>query len=269
MRTMPIDWNELWRKTQAQKHVPMRDPGFWDKRAPEFTRHATASDYIGQFIAIMKPEPHWSVLDIGCAAGTLAVPLAGSVKSITALDPSTAMLSLLDVRCLKNGISNIRAVKGRWEDDWSELGIGVHDVAIASRSLLVDDLGEAVLKLQSHASKRVYISALVDDGPYDRKVLEAVGRKLCLGADYIVVYNLLRQMGIYANVTLTVKREEKSYGDVEDALNSMRWMVYEMTPEEEERLRDYLRGCLVRDGERWKLPYRLVERWAVLSWEKE
>ncbi len=76
-------------------------------------------------------------------------------------------------------------------------------------------------------------------------------------------------MGIYANVTLTVKREEKSYGDVEDALNSMRWMVYEMTPEEEERLRDYLRGCLVRDGERWKLPYRLVERWAVLSWEKE
>ncbi len=269
MTTTLVDWNEIWRKTRAEKHVPVHKPKFWDMRAPEFTRHASASDYIRQFMAIMKPQPHWSVLDIGCAAGTLAVPMASSVKSITALDSSDVMLALLDERCRNQGIGNIRAVKGRWEDDWDELGIGVHDVAIASRSLIVDDLREAVLKLQSHANKHVYISTLVDDGPYDRKILEAVGRKLCLGADYIVVYNLLRQMGIYANVSLTVNREEKSYGDVEDALNSVRWMIYEMTPQEEERLRDYLRRCLVRDGGRWKLPYRVVERWAVLWWEKD
>ncbi len=266
---MLTDWNELWRKTHAGKHVPMHDHEFWEKRALEFTRHATASDYIDQFLAIMKPEPHWSVLDIGCAAGTLAVPLAPSVKTITAVDPSTTMLSFLDDRCRQQGIGNIRAVKGRWEDDWDELGIGVHDVAIASRSLIVDDLREAVLKLQSHASKHVYISTLVDDGPYDRTILGAVGRECYLGADYIVVYNLLRQMDIYANVAFTVNREENSYRDVEDAVSSMRWMIYEMTPEEEERLRDHLKDCLVRDGDRWKLPYCRVVRWAVLWWDKD
>ena len=269
MNPPSIDWNELWRKMQAEKHAPMHDPKFWDKRAPEFTRHATGSDYIGQFMEIMQPEPQWSVLDIGCAAGTLAVPLAPSVKTITALDPSKTMLSLLDERCRKQGIANIRIVNGRWEDDWDELGIGIHDVAVASRSLIVDDLRGAILKLDSRARKRVYLATLVDDGPYDRNIVEAVGRRFCLGADYVVVYNLLRQMGLYANVAFTVNKEEKTYSDIEDALNSMRWMIHKITPEEEERLRCHLRARLVRENGHWKLPYRQIVRWAVLWWEKE
>ena len=264
-----IDWNVLWQKAHAGKHVPIHDPKFWNKRAPEFTRHATASDYIGQFIEIMKPEPHWSILDIGCAAGTLAVPLAPSVKTITAMDPSAAMLCLLGERCSTQGIGNIRAVNGRWEDNWDELGIGIHDVAIASRSLIVDDLRGAVLKLDSRARKRVYLSALVGDGPYDRRIVEAVGRKFSIGADYIVVYNLLRQMGIYANVAFTVNREEKVYSGIDDALKSMRWMIYEMTPEEEAKLRGHLQKHLIQEDGHWKLPYRRVVRWAVLWWEKD
>lgn len=265
----PMDWNELWRKAHRGKVAPTGDSKFWDRRAHAFTRHATASDYVGQFLEIVKPEPRWSVLDIGCAAGTVAVPLAASVETITALDSSSVMLSLLDERRREEGIENIRIVRGRWEDDWDALGIGVHDVAIASRSLIVEDLRAAILKLQGHARRRVYISALVDDGPYDRNIVEAAGRKFHLGADYIVVYNLLRQMGIYANVAFTVNREEKTYGDVEDALDSMRWMIHEMTPEEEDRLRNHLAGCLVRDNDRWKLPYGRVVRWAVLWWEKD
>jgi SAM-dependent methyltransferase len=263
-----LDWNEIWRSTQVEKCDLHRDPAFWDKRAPEFTRHATESDYIGQFLRIMKPEPDWSVLDIGSAAGTLAVPLAPAVKSITALDPSDVMLSLLEERCRNRDIGNIRAVKGRWQDDWEDLGIGVHDVAIASRSLMVEDLRQAVLKLQSRALKRVYITTLVDDGPYDRRIVEAVGRKFSHGADYIVVYNLLRQMGIYANINITVTPKDETYGSLEEALDSMRWMIYEMTPEEEDNLRSYLQGCLVRDGGRWKLPYERIERWAVIWWDR-
>jgi SAM-dependent methyltransferase len=270
MMTLPsIDWNEVWRTIQAEKHALRRDPKFWDKRAPEFTRRAEASGYIGRFMAIMNPQSDWSVLDIGCAAGTLAVPLAPSVNRITALDPSDAMLALLEKRRQKQGITNIHIVKGRWEDDWDKLGIGVHDVAIASRSLVVDDLRGAILKLQRYAARRVYISTLVDDGPFDRRIVEAVGRPFCPGADYIVVCNLLRQMGIYANVTFICKGEEKTYSDVEDALHSLRWMVHEMTPEEEAKLRRYLDDTLIPEGGRWKMPCRRPVRWAVLWWEKE
>ncbi|MDR3570110.1 MAG: class I SAM-dependent methyltransferase [Syntrophobacteraceae bacterium] len=265
-----IDWNELWRSTQAKKHGGVvREPTFWDRRAPEFSRHAAASDYIGQFLDIMKPEPQWSVLDIGCAAGTLAVPLSPAVTSITALDPSPVMLSLLEKRCRNHEIGNIRAVRGRWQDDWEKLGIGVHDVAIASRSLIVDDLREAVLKLEGRARKRVYLAALVEDGPFDRRVVEAAGRKCSPGPDYTIVYNLLRQMGIYANVAITLTRNDQSYCSVEEALDAMRWMIYEMTPKEEENIRNYLRGCLVQEEGRWRLPYPRIERWAVIWWNRK
>lgn len=264
-----IDWNEVWRTIQGEKHACRRDPKFWDKRAPEFTRRAEASGYIGRFMAIMNLQPDWSVLDIGCAAGTLAVPLAPVANRITAMDPSDAMLALLEKRCQKQGITNVDIVKGRWEDDWDKLGIGVHDVVVASRSLVVEDLRAAILKLQRYASRRVYLSTLVDDGPCDRRIVEAAGRTFYPGADYIVVYNLLRKMGIYADVTFICKRKEKTYSGVEDALNSMRWMVHGMTAEEEAKLRRYLADTLIREGDRWKLPYRLLVRWAVLWWEKE
>lgn len=268
--TLPnIDWNAVWRSIQAGKHAFRRDPRFWDKRAPEFTRRAKTGGYIGRLMAIMNPQSDWSVLDIGCAAGTLAVPLAPCVQRITALDPSDAMLGLLKKRCQKKGIANIDIVKGRWEDDWDKLGIGVHDVVVASRSLVVDDLRGAVLKLQRHAGRRIYLSTLVDDGPYDRRIVEAAGRPFYPGADYIVVYNLLRQMGIFANVSFILKKEKKSYSGVDDALNALRWMVHDMTPQEEQNLRAYLTGSLIRDGDRWKLPYRRLVRWAVLWWEKD
>jgi len=261
-----IDWNEVWRKMHAERPAPLHDRGFWDQRAPEFTRHATAGDYILQFVQIMEPKPDWSVLDVGCGAGTLAVPLAPRVADITAMDPSTGMRTLLEERCRNQGIDNICIVEGGWQDDWVALGIGTHDVAIASRSLLVEDLRGAILKLQKHARKRVYLATLVDDGPYDRGIVEAVGRKLSLGADYIVVYNLLRQMGIYANAAFTVTRQEKSFADLEEAVDGLRWMIHAMTPAEEARLREYLARCLVRENGRWRLPQARVVRWAVLWW---
>lgn len=264
-----IDWNEVWRTIQSKKHASRRDPRFWDKRAPEFTRRAETGGYIGRFMAIMNPQADWSVLDIGCAAGTLAVPLAPSVSRITAMDPSDAMRALLEKRCQKQGITNIDIVKGRWEDDWEELGIGVHDVVVASRSLVVEDLRWAIQKVQRYAAKRVYISTLVDDGPYDRRIVEAAGRPFYPGADYIVVCNLLRQMGIYADVTFICKGEVKTYSDVEEALSSMRWMVHDMTAEEEAKLRCYLSDTLIPEGDRWKMPCLKTVRWAVLWWEKD
>jgi SAM-dependent methyltransferase len=268
--SMPtIDWNAVWRQILIEKKAPARDPEFWDKRAPSFAKHASASNYIDQFLAIMKPQTHWSVLDVGCAAGTLAVPLAPSVKHITAMDPSTAMRALLKKRCDQAAIDNIAIVDGRWEDDWDELGIGMHDVAIASRSLMVEDLQAAILKLQRHATHRIYISTLVGDGPRDRRIIEAVGRTFQPGPDYSVAFNLLRQMDIFANLTFICSRNEKSYEDAADALNSLRWMVQDMTAAEEKKLADYLRRTLVREESRWKLPYRRVVRWAVLWWDKQ
>ncbi|MEN6486057.1 MAG: hypothetical protein ABFD98_14370, partial [Syntrophobacteraceae bacterium] len=67
----------------------------------------------------------------------------------------------------------------------------------------------------------------------------------------------------------TIQQEDKSFADVSEALDSVRWMVEGMTPEEEGMLREFLTGYLVSEGGSWKLPDRRPVRWAVLWWEKE
>lgn len=269
--SMPdIDWNEVWRSIQAKKHENgPRDPKLWDKRAAEFTRAVAGSEYVTQFLHILKPEPDWTVLDMGSAAGTLAVPLARLVRSVTAVDPSERMRELLRERCENEGLKNIRVVEGRWQDDWERLGLAPHDVAVASRSLLVDDLAEALRKLDAYSTRKAILTTLVDDGPHDRRIIEAVGRTFHPGPDYVVVYNLLRQIGVLANVAFARINEDRTFADLDEAVATSRWMIRGVTEEEEARLKRHLETTLVRDGDRLRLPYSRVTRWAVIWWDKE
>ena len=268
MNKHELDWNMAWKRAREER-PRKRDSSFWNRRAPSFSKHAMESDYERHFLALMQPQPTWSVLDVGCGAGTLAVPLAERIASVTALDFSAGMLEQLQERCQQAAIANITPIHGSWEDDWHELGIGQYDVAIASRSIVVDDLQAALLKLDRAARQRVYISAMVGDGPNDRRIFDAVGRPLERGPDYIYVYNLLHQMGIYATVSFIISKEWKSYATIDEAMEGMRWMLDDLSQEEEQRLRNYLIAELIPHGAGWRLPAPKVVRWAVISWGKE
>jgi SAM-dependent methyltransferase len=210
------------------------------------------------------------VLDVGCGAGTLAIPLSPLVRRITAIDFSEEMIGLLNAHCAEHGLANIRTSITSWEDDWDKAGIGEHDVAIASRSLVVNDLRTALLKLHSKARHRVYIASLVGDGPFDRRIFEAIGRELDRGPDYIFAYNLLHQMGIHAEVRFVLNGGgSKVYRDIDDAVEKFRWMLDTLSDEEQARLRDYFERHLTKTQGGWSLPYSNTVRWAVISWSKE
>lgn len=262
-----IDWNVAWKRAREERRRK-KDSSFWNRRAPSFSKHTLESDYEKHFMELMQPQPTWSVLDVGCGSGTLAVPLAGRIATVTALDFSEGMLSQLRQRCQNSGITNVTAIHGSWEDDWEMLGIATVDVAIASRSIVVDDLREALTKLDRAARQRVYISAMVGDGPSDRRIFEAVGRPLERGPDYIYVYNLLYQMGIHADISFITTSEWKMYETIDEAVDGMRWMLEDISLEEEHSLRNYLVAELVSHGDGWRLPAPKVVRWAFISWEK-
>jgi SAM-dependent methyltransferase len=242
---------------------------FWDKRAATFAAYAPSTGYAESFLNLMPIEPHWSVLDMACGGGTLAVPLARKVQSITAVDFSKSMLEILGKRCRKEGLDNIRKINGRWEDDWDILGIGMHDVVIASRSLPSDNARESIIKLDAVAAKRAYLSLAVGDGPHDRRLYQAAGRPFSPGPDYIYYYNLLYRMGIHANITLIQERHDNAWDTFTDALDAQRWMFSNLTDQEEEKIKDYLLENLICEGERWRLPYERSCRWAVIWWEKQ
>jgi SAM-dependent methyltransferase len=263
------DWNRAWREMRTGRPSPARHAKFWDGRSRSFAKHVNRTCYAENFLKIMAPQPQWTVLDMGCGAGTLALPLADKVQSVTAVDFSEKMLAILREECLCRNISNIEMIHASWEDDWAAAGIGQYDVAIASRSLVVDDLKGMIAKLNHAARKRVFIVTVVGDGPHDRQAYEAVGRELQVGPDYIYNYNVLYQVGIYAKVDFIVQEVRDSYADREGAVDSVRWMFPEMAREEDEKLDAYLAKHLICRDDQWMLDYAKTVRWAVLWWEKE
>jgi SAM-dependent methyltransferase len=265
----PLDWNDRWRKALAAKgHRGEKPSHYWNRRAPSFSRRGLDNHYARTFLDLLAPQPHWSVLDVGCGTGTLAIPLAARVARVTAMDFSEAMLEHLVRRCEALGLANVHARHAGWEDDWDVLGIGTHDVVIASRSLTVEDLEGAIRKMDRAARHRACITSIVGEGPRDRCALEAVGRPFAPGPDYLYVYNLLHQIGIFADITIITAEDERTFADPADALEVYQAMIGNLDEAEDARLRGYLSRELIQRGGKWVLRHAKPIQWAVITWEK-
>jgi SAM-dependent methyltransferase len=257
----------------SNDHVPHPAPvsnrDFWEGRASEFSEYAASTGYPERFIDLMDIEPHWTVLDMACGGGTLAIPLATRVKAVTAVDFSSNMLAIVMDRSKQRGLGNVRTIQGRWEDDWDSLGIDTYDVAIASRSLIGNDLPGLIRKLDGAARRRVYISTLVGDGPFDRRLFEATGRQFKIGQDYIYYYDMLYGMGIRAGVAFIQEDHRNTWKSHEEALEDQRWMFHGMTKAEEQKAAAYLKEHLIPVNGQWRLPYSRRCHWAVMWWSKD
>lgn len=209
------------------------------------------------------------MLDVGAGPGTLAVPLAKTVQSVTAVDFSAQMLAALEEEAARAGVANIRTVQAAWEDDWPNHGIEPHDVAVASRSLSVDDLAAALVKLDRWATRRVVLSDRVGSGPFDPELFAAVGRDFQPGPDYIVTVNLLYQLGINARVDFIDLERCRHFRSREEALDSCRWMLEPLEPEEEAKMIAYVETHLAQEAEDcWVVCRTTPVRWAVIQWDK-
>lgn len=267
-----MDINVKRRSVELEKRArrgsaPADNREFWNGRAKEYSEYAAWTGYPEAFVRIMRPREHWTVLDMACGGGTIAIPLARKVKSITAVDFSSRMLDIVRQRCADGGIRNIRTIQCRWEDDWNSAGIGTYDVAIASRSLMTNDAKDCIVKLLKAARKAVYISTIVGSGPFDRRLFEAIGRELTVGPDYIYYYNLLYEMGIMANVRFILEVHRNEWGSHEEAFEGQEWMFRGgMSEEERDKVRVYLKEHLTRVDGQWRLPYSRRCYWAVMWW---
>ena len=269
MKFRDLDWNQLWQEARQGKSWRGRKKNDWEKRAPSFAKRNKQSIYADRFLALIQPNPSWSVLDFGAGPGTIAIPLAKIVREVTAADFSNAMLDILNQEAAAADVNNIRTIHASWEDNWQQLGIKPHDLVIASRSLSVDDLQAALTRLNSWATKRVVISDRVGTGPFDPDIFAALGRQLEPGPDYIYTVNLLYQMGIYAQVDFIDLGQRRIYTNRDEAIDSCTWMLGKLTSNEEKKLACYVddRLELLPNG-KVALSRHTPIRWAMISWNK-
>lgn len=265
-----INWEQLWQNARHKKGWASKGAADWDKKAASFASRNRTSPYIDLLLSHLPLTQEMTVLDVGCGPGTLSLPVARSVHAVTAMDFSQSMLEIVDTEAQSMNISNITTINCAWEDDWTSKGINHHDLAIASRSLSVDDLSLAITKLDAFATKYVFIADRISPTPFDPEVFLAVGRPFNSGPDYIYTLNILYSMGIYPHITILELDQDFHYQDLEDAYLTYSWMIKDLTGEEEEKLKLFLKqkACPAADG-RIAIHRQTPPRWALIWWAKK
>ena len=257
--TSPRYWRDLW---QQKKLAQLRTPGFeragtyWNNQknvTDIYVRSRTRESWQGkreaQLLAMQIPGGA-RVLDIGGGTGTHAIPLAASGCDVTVIEPSVAMREELQKNLVSSGAGNLEIIPTRWEDvPLSELG-DPFDAVIASYSLSMVEIGEAIEKMQACCRGTIHLFWFLTPPAWAR-----VSRDLWpllhsreypgepLACD---LWQVLYEMGIYANLTTECKKATV-YRAAGDAVREYFQRLNCSTPAQEEILEAYfsreLRPC--------------------------
>ena len=254
---------------------------YWNKRAATFTRDTT-SDYERWLLDLLALETDDEVLDMGCATGTLAVPLARAGHRVHGCDFAEAMLAILDERTATESLP-ITCHLLAWEDDWEAAGLGTDsvDVAFASRSLMSGDVPACVHKLDATARSRAAVvvpdSLLPSRDPRLLTYLGRSARRACIVRDVTRALTALGRIPVFATTRTFRPMRFSSFDEARADLR--RLAGPEPFTAREQRLFDaYAAQHVVREDltspsevaeEHWVLDYRLPVTWAFIGWSTD
>ena len=250
----PTFWRDQWRQQRLALLETRKSEGnsFWnDKKAikSHFIRDLNEwREFAEARIAGMGIKDGSRVLDIGAGTGTLSVPLAARGCAVTAVEPSPVMGDALVEYQREQKTQEITLIRKRWEDvSLKELG-EPYDAVIASYSLMVTDIGEAVAKIQQYCRGSAHIFWFLTQ-PLWAQVNAGVwkqihGTEFCGEPTADCLWQVLYEMGIYANLTVEQGCEPAYYATIEDAVSEFHGRMNCTTPEQDVILRAYFTRTL-------------------------
>ncbi len=278
-RLTSTDWNEEWKQLQeARSHAD--EAAVWDERAKTYpVKHGSQEGYAEAFLQLAGILPGETVLDMGCGTGTLATPLAQAGNHVIACDFSNGMLQkMLEDQAIL-GVTGVEARKMSWADDWEAFGLGANcvDVAIASRSIVTDDLQESLMKLDSVARRRACITLPCGPSPRtDERLLAVLGVNMRAGRDFMYAFNILAANGINPEVAYITSVRKETYASPEEALADYTRIAEDAVRglmDEQERstipgkIKDWLASNLIQDEQGFHLAQERKITWAFIAWQ--
>ncbi len=192
------DWNQ-----QFNPHEGVQDR--WHARAKEFDAHVrrrwTQADSSRTFItAMLGATPDATLLDIGAGTGKWAVMLAPHARQITAIEPSPAMIEVMQSNLVSEKITNVKIV----QDTWPQAQVAMHDFVLCSHAMYgLTDFPLFIRSIEAVTRQTCFllIRALTADGVMAQAAQQVWGHPYD-SPNYQVALNALWQMGIYPNVVM-------------------------------------------------------------------
>lgn len=285
-----LDFEKEWESIQQTRPKPTDAQG-WNKRSARYDNKDAKNAYAEEFIKKAGILPGESVFDMGCGTGTIDVLLAKQGHSVLAADFSDGMLEKLSENARMHDV-HIDAIKMSWEDNWPHFGLADNmvDVAIASRSMAVPRLDEALDKLTRIARRHCCITMTTGTAPYvDARILSAIGVPVSPTKDYLYAFGILAQKGSEPRVDYLYSTRKDTFDSHEEALCDFSRMIERcgtpLSPEEKalakDRLSQWLAEHIVENPDAGKpdkkgLPEGIlcldvlrVISWACITWDTQ
>jgi SAM-dependent methyltransferase len=272
-----INWSNIWRDGILFFAGEADKATSWNNNAKRWNDIQHRDDYGQKVLEKIPIEPNWTVLDVGCGAGLLSIPLAKKCKHITSLDISCEMLQYLKINAEKEKVTNISCINKPFEKTIIGKDIDKHDIVVASRSMGWEQNLEQFLRSMDEAAKRrAYVIWGAGDRPFDIGMYKAIGRPYGETRFYIVIYNLLYQMGIRANIEMfECQPTSMSYNSIDEAFSELckrferMGIKRKLNKEEENKLKNYLEQTLTRtDDGTFKSIQNRPNLQALIWWDK-
>lgn len=203
-------WHDLaeahakhWNKEQGLD--PHRDPDAWRDKARSYYEHVqrrwVQPDSSRTFVVNwLDSHPGSTAMDIGAGPGAWTVLMAQHAKSVTAVDPSPSMLEVLKENAAAAGLTNVQVVQA----PWPEARVAMHDASLCFHAMYAcPDLPAFISRMVAVTRRTCFLGLRV---PTHDGVMAQAARHIW-GHDYDstnfqVAYNVLLEMGIYANVLM-------------------------------------------------------------------
>lgn len=208
------DWIRLWRElAETQSKSWKRDGNqdadrladTWRNKARGFhanTKRRWAQPDSSQTFIVnwLQAHPGASVLDIGAGTGAWSMLLAQYARLVTAVDPSPAMIEVLEENLAVEGIGNVQIVRGTWPD----VAVEPHDMTLCSHAMYGSPDLPAFVRRMMEVTRRtcfLVLRAPTADGVMAEAAMQVRGQPHD-SPNFQVAYNALLQMGILANVLM-------------------------------------------------------------------
>jgi len=229
------DWNEIWKHQVEQNELEKGGSdyqGLWKDRsgAERFFKRSEGPsrdhNRITKTLANLPIARSSRILDIGAGPGSLAIPMAKRGVHVTAVEPADGMADILEERIQNEGLTNIQVIRKAWEDCIpKELG-GPFDITIASYSLGMKDLRQAIKSMENATRGTIALYWFASETPWeqDMAALWPVlhGRPYAGMPKCDILYNVLYQMGIFPNAVVFPIEYHDKYRTLEEALDHYR-----------------------------------------------
>ena len=269
------DWNALWRdlveiKDKSHHAKFGANPGgdIWADRAAEFKegvkRRWKQSDSSREFI-LSKIGKNSTVLDIGAGTGAWSILIARHAKWVTAVEPSSAMIGVMRESLSAENIPNVSIVQGSWPG----VSVEPHDISMCSHAMYASpDLSGFIRRMQESTREMCFLLLRAPSlkGVRAEAAQHIWGQPLD-SPNFTIAYNVLLQLGIYANVLMenTGLWKPRTSSGIQEALADMKRFLGLLDSAEHDRyLMDLLRRRLTWKEGRYVWPPEV--RSALVYW---